>query len=169
MKVIIGLGNPGKEYEGTRHNMGYMVVDKLAELLKVDIDRTDFNGVYTLAKNPFDDEKIIIGKPETFMNLSGKFVSELLSYFKISVEDLLVIYDDMDIEPGKIRIRKSGSPGTHNGMKSVIHCLQSDNFIRVRVGIGSPVEKSDLINYVIGPIEEENIDFNEKDNFEELK
>ena len=140
MKVIVALGNPGKEYEGTRHNMGYMVVDKLSELFKVDLSRSDFNGIYTMFKNPFnEEEKIILAKPETFMNLSGQFVSQLMSYFKVNTEDLLVIYDDMALKEGVIRLRPDGSSGGQKGIQNIIDLLHSNSIKRIRVGIGEPI------------------------------
>lgn len=138
MKLIVGLGNIGKQYEHTRHNMGFDVIDKFAEMVKADIDREKFNGLYTIVKNPSFEEDFILAKPSTFMNLSGQFVAPMMSFFKISVDDLLVVYDDMAIEEGKIRLRPSGSSGSHNGMKSIISSIGSDKFKRIRVGIGEP-------------------------------
>ncbi|MCI6216830.1 MAG: aminoacyl-tRNA hydrolase [Mollicutes bacterium] len=138
MKLIVGLGNIGMQYENTRHNMGFAVIDKFAEMVKVDIDRSKFNGLYTIVKNPAFEEDFILAKPSTYMNLSGQFVSPMMSYFKVSLDELLVIYDDMAIEEGKIRLRPFGSSGSHNGMKSIISSIGSDKFKRIRVGIGEP-------------------------------
>ena len=148
MKLIVGLGTPGKEYEGTRHNMGFMAIDALAEMIGCDLDRHDFKGTYgILRQHPSFSEPIALLKPETFMNLSGESVQPFMAYFKIPLEDLIVIYDDMAIEEGKIRLRPFGSAGSHNGMKSIIQCLGSDRFKRIRIGIGEPVHTG--VDYVL--------------------
>lgn len=152
MYLIVGLGNPENDYSNTRHNMGFNVVNKLAEKYGISIDRNKFKALYGIGN--VNGEKIMLLKPQTFMNLSGESVIEAVNYYKIDLDKILVVYDDMDIEPGKIRIRKSGSPGSHNGIKSVTQCLNSQNFARVRVGIGKPVSK-DIIGYVIGAIDDE--------------
>lgn len=138
MKLVVGLGNPGKQYEKTRHNMGYMVVDALSEMFSCDFDYEKFKGVYGVCKNPALPEPVIFAKPETFMNLSGEFVRPLLDYYKIPVEDLIVIYDDMAIPEGKVRLRYNGSHGSHNGMRNIIDLLKTEDIKRVRVGIGEP-------------------------------
>ena len=138
MKVVVGLGNPGKQYEKTRHNMGYMVLDRLADVFSFDFDYNKFKGVYGICKSPVLPEPVIFAKPETFMNLSGEFIRPLLDYFKVPLEDLIVIYDDMAIPEGKIRLRLSGSHGSHNGMRNIIELLGSENIKRIRVGIGEP-------------------------------
>ncbi|MDD7619366.1 MAG: aminoacyl-tRNA hydrolase [Bacillales bacterium] len=138
MKLIVGLGNPGKQYEKTRHNMGFLVLDSLAEFLRVDIDKEGFKGLYAIVKNEVLPEPVILLKPQTFMNLSGESVQPLMAYYKISPEDLIVVYDDMAIPEGKIRLRPFGSSGSHNGMKSIIARLGTDRFKRIRVGIGEP-------------------------------
>ena len=138
MKLIVGLGNPGKQYEGTRHNMGFMVLDCFAELCAGDFDRDRFNGIYGIVKNDAFPEPIIIAKPMTFMNASGDFIRPLMEYYKIDVSDLLVVYDDMALPEGAIRLRPFGSSGSHNGMKSIIANLKTENFKRLRVGIGEP-------------------------------
>ena len=154
MYLVVGLGNPGKQYEATRHNMGFDTVDRLVEDYNVPQGGVKFNAMY--GKTMIGGEKVILMKPLSFMNLSGGPVREMANYFKIDPEsELIVIYDDIDLEPGIIRIRKSGGPGTHNGMKSVVQCLGASNFSRVRVGIGKPRNHSDLIEYVIGAIPEE--------------
>ncbi|MGM9813406.1 MAG: aminoacyl-tRNA hydrolase [Candidatus Enteromonas sp.] len=147
MKLIVGLGNPGKEYEGTRHNMGFITLDKFAELCQVDLDREGFKGKYTMVKHPSFDEPVILLEPQTFMNLSGESVQPLMAYFKIAPEDLIVIYDDMAIPEGKIRLRPFGSAGSHNGMKSIISRLGTDQFKRIRVGIGEPPHTG--VDYVL--------------------
>ena len=152
MYLVVGLGNPGKQYEATRHNMGFDTVDRLVEDYNVPQGGVKFNA----GKTMIGGEKVILMKPLSFMNLSGGPVREMANYFKIDPEsELIVIYDDIDLEPGIIRIRKSGGPGTHNGMKSVVEELQSTDFARIRVGIGQPEFKSDMINYVIGKVPQE--------------
>lgn len=153
MYLIIGLGNPEKDYANTRHNMGFNVINKLSERFGIDVNKNKFKGLY--GSGNVDGEKVFLLKPQTFMNLSGESVQEIVNFFKIPLENILVIYDDIDLEPGVIRIRKSGGPGTHNGMKSVVHFLNSQNFARVRVGIGKPDDAEDLIQYVIGAIDKD--------------
>lgn len=133
MKLIVGLGNPGKEYEGTRHNCGFMVIDRLASKLNVDVNQNKFKGLYAKAK--YHGEDIILLKPQTYMNLSGESVNAVMNFFKIDKEDLLVIYDDLDMPVGKLRLRKTGSAGGHNGVKNIIAHLNSQDFNRIRVGI----------------------------------
>lgn len=133
MKLIVGLGNPGKEYAGTRHNCGFMVIDRLASKLNVDVDQNKFKGLY--AKVKYHGEDIILLKPQTYMNLSGESVNAVMNFFKIDKEDLLVIYDDLDMPVGKLRLRKTGSAGGHNGIKNIILHTGSQNFNRIRVGI----------------------------------
>lgn len=153
MKLIIGLGNPEKDYAGTRHNMGFDVINELSKKYDIEVNKSKFKSLY--GDGVIEGKKVILLKPQTFMNLSGEAVYEIVSFYKLDLEDILVIYDDLDIEPGKIRVRKSGSPGSHNGIKSVTHYLKSNNFARVRVGIGKPEGSIDLIEYVIGGIDTE--------------
>lgn len=153
MYLIVGLGNPEKDYSNTRHNMGFNTINKLAKQYEIEITKNKFKGLY--GNGIIEGEKVILLKPQTFMNLSGESIKEILQFYKIGVEQLIVIYDDIDIEPGVIKVRKTGSAGTHNGMKSVIHELNTQNFKRIRIGIGMPEEKGDLIEYVIGAIPEE--------------
>ena len=151
MKLIVGLGNPGKEYEMTRHNMGYRVLDFLSKKEKIDIDNNDFHGVY--GKGQIAGEQVILLKPETFMNLSGQSVFEIVQFFKIQTEDIIVIFDDMALVPGKIRLREKGSSGGHKGIQSVIDFLKTEEIKRIRVGIGEP--SFDPINYVLGKVNKE--------------
>ena len=153
MYLIIGLGNPEPEYAKTRHNMGFDVINKLAEKFEIQVNKSKFKGVYGVGN--INSEKLVLLKPQTFMNLSGESVQEFVNFYKIEKNRIIVIYDDIDTNPGKIRIRKSGGPGTHNGMKSVVECLGTSDFMRVRVGVGMPEFKGDLINYVIGHINDE--------------
>lgn len=147
MKIIVGLGNPGKEYEETRHNLGFMAIDKIAKKLSVEINKNKFNGL--IGELNYDNEKVLLVKPQTFMNLSGNCVEQILDFYKLEAEDLIVIYDDIDIEFGKIRIRPSGSPGTHNGMRNITDMIQSQNFCRIRIGTGKPSENQELFNFVL--------------------
>lgn len=153
MYLIVGLGNPETDYARTRHNMGVDVVNEIADKYKIAISREKFNGLY--GSGEIEGEKVILLKPQTFMNLSGDSVVEFVNFYKININNVIVVYDDIDTIPGKIRIRKKGGPGTHNGMKSVVYRLNSEEFPRVRVGIGMPEYKNDLINYVIGNISDE--------------
>ncbi len=153
MYLIVGLGNPEPEYSKTRHNMGFDVINKLAKQYEIDISRNKFEGLY--GSGVIEKEKVILLKPQTYMNLSGKSIKRYMDFYKTPIEKVLVIYDDMDIEKGKIKVRKIGGPGTHNGAKSVVYELQNDQFARIRVGIGRPEEQDEIIDYVINPIDEE--------------
>jgi peptidyl-tRNA hydrolase, PTH1 family len=148
VKVIVGLGNPGVKYDHTRHNVGFDVIDMLSEQLMMPLDKKKFHGIYGM-KN-INDEKVILLKPQTYMNLSGESVRPLLDYFNISVEDLLVIYDDLDLPVGKIRLRQKGSPGGHNGIKSLIAHLGTQNFKRIRIGVDRPPSGMAVPDYVLG-------------------
>ncbi len=152
MKLIAGLGNFGKEYEHTRHNMGFDVVDKFADSLGEDISRSGFHSLYL--KTKYMNEDVILLKPQTYMNNSGIAIKEIMDYFDISIDDLIVIYDDMDIQIGHLKIKLDGSSGGHNGIKSIIAHLGSQNFKRIRVGIGAPTYNN--IDFVLGkPSKEE--------------
>lgn len=153
MYLIVGLGNPEADYGSTRHNMGFQVINQLAKEYEVNICKKKFNSEYENAI--IEGEKVILIKPQTFMNASGEAIVQFVNFYKIELDKVIIIYDDMDIETGKIRIRKNGSPGSHNGMKSVVHFLNSENFPRIRVGIGKPKEEENIIEYVIGAIPEE--------------
>ena len=156
MYLIIGLGNPEEEYSKTRHNMGFNAINKIAEKYEIEMKKTKFNGIY--GRGNIEGEKVMLIKPQTYMNLSGKCVKEFLDFYKIEREKMIIIYDDMDVEPGKIKIRKQGSAGSHNGMKSIISEIQTQEFPRIRIGIGRPIHENDKINYVIGNIPEEEIE-----------
>ena len=154
MKLIVGLGNPGKKYEHTRHNMGFDVVDLFSKLAQIDIDKDAFKGL--VGRGKVFDEDVYLLKPQTFMNLSGESVREIVSYFKIPKEDIIVIYDDLDLEPGKIRLRLSGSSGGHRGIQNIIEQLGTEYIKRIRIGIGKPTY--DTIDYVLGkPLKEEQV------------
>ena len=147
--LIAGLGNPEPKYDGTRHNAGFEALDYLAAQWGCSITKAKWQGLYGTAQ--VGDHKVVLLKPLTYMNLSGESIREIMRYYKVPVENLLVIYDDIDIEAGTLRIRKKGSAGTHNGMKSIIYQLGSDEFPRIRVGIGDK-RKGDLKDYVIGSL-----------------
>lgn len=154
MKIIIGLGNPGKEYEKTRHNVGYGVIDKLHELLKFDDFKEKSKFDAFVSEGEFRDEKIILVKPLTYMNLSGKTASAITKFYKVLYHDMWVVYDDLDFELGKFKIKEHGSAGSHNGMDSIISTIGSENFPRIRIGIDSRTEKQRINgkgkNYVLG-------------------
>ncbi len=148
MKMIVGLGNPGKQYERTRHNSGFMAIDKVAEKLNLNIDKKEFAAL--TAKN----NQVILVKPQTYMNNSGEAVSQIMKYYHIDINDLLIIYDDLDLKYGQLRLRLKGSSGGHNGIKSIINYIHSENFKRIRIGI----EKNPLIetaDYVLGKVEKD--------------
>ena len=153
MYIIIGLGNPEPEYSNTRHNMGFDVINKLAKENDISLNRTKFNAIY--GTGIIEGEKVILIKPQTFMNNSGESAREFVNFYKEPLENIIVIYDDMDTDVGTIRIRAKGGPGSHNGMKSMVHELGSEDFPRIRVGIGKPANEFDRINYVIGRIDAE--------------
>jgi len=153
MYLIVGLGNPEEEYAKTRHNMGFDVINKIAKNNNIEVNKNKFNGLY--GTGTIQGQKVVLLKPQTYMNLSGNAVRDFMNFYKIKENELIVIYDDLDIEPGTIKIRKKGGPGTHNGMKSVVYEIQSENFSRIRVGIGNPQYKNDLLNYILTHIPEE--------------
>ena len=153
MYLIVGLGNPEDEYAKTRHNMGFNVINEIAKKYEIEVKQTKFEGFFWMGE--LEGKKVILLKPQTYMNNSGDCVVKFKNFYKISNENCLVIYDDIDLEKGIIRIRKKGSPSTHNGMKSVTEKLGTEDFPRVRVGIGAPKYKDDLINYVIGKVPKE--------------
>ncbi len=151
MYVIVGLGNPGKKYAETRHNLGFKVIDYLAYRNNIEVKKIKYKAL--IGEGMIEGHRVMLVKPQTFMNLSGQSVMEICNYYKIDLSKLIVVYDDIDIDFAKIRIRKKGSAGTHNGMKNIIYLLQRDEFPRVRIGIGRP-EKGDLVNFVVGRFNE---------------
>ena len=153
MYLIVGLGNPEKEYGNTRHNMGFDTINEIAKNNNIDINKNKFKGLYETAN--IQNKKVILLKPQTYMNLSGESVREIVDFYNIEPQNIIVIYDDIDIEKGHIKIRKKGGAGSHNGMKSVVQELATTDFARIRVGIGQPEFKSDMINYVIGKVPKE--------------
>ena len=154
MYLIAGLGNPGIQYEKTRHNLGYWAVDELARLWKLSFRSERYRGYFAHGSAAGDAVALI--KPTTYMNLSGMSLTDALRGLKADISELIVVYDDLDLPVGKIRIRLKGGPGTHNGMKSIVGELGSEDFIRVRIGIGTPPDGVDTVDYVLGkPMGEE--------------
>ena len=153
MKLIVGLGNPGKAYEHTRHNIGFECIDALAKKWDVTLNQMKFNGMYTTVHRP--EGKVILLKPLTYMNLSGESVRPLMDYFDIEIEDIIVIYDDLDLETGKLRLRQKGSAGGHNGIKSLIQHLGTQEFNRIRVGINRPPAGMKVADYVLAKFTKE--------------
>ncbi len=151
MYLIVGLGNPEPEYSYTRHNMGFSTINELAKRNNIDVNKSKFNALYGLGT--INNEKVILLKPQTYMNLSGKAIREAMDFYKIELDKLIVIYDDLDIEEGIIKLRKKGGAGTHNGMKSVISELHSQDFVRIRIGIGVPKKQIDLADYVLEKVQ----------------
>ncbi len=154
MYLIVGLGNPEPEYSKTRHNMGFDVINKIATKYNIKVEKKGFNSLY--GTGIIENEKVILCKPQTYMNLSGEAIIQFVNYYKIEPKNVIIIYDDIDIEPGVVKLRKKGGAGSHNGMKSVVENLKTTEFPHVRIGTGKPLIKSDLINYVIGKVSDEN-------------
>jgi PTH1 family peptidyl-tRNA hydrolase len=149
MYIIAGLGNPGKKYVGTRHNMGFEALDAVAAKYSIDIKKSKFNALY--GEGLIEGERVALVKPQTFMNLSGEAIREFVQWYKVDSSKVIIIYDDISLPVGKMRIRAKGSAGGHNGMKSIIYQLNSDDFPRIKIGIGSPEhEDYDLADYVLG-------------------
>lgn len=153
MKVIVGLGNPGKNYEDTRHNVGFKVIDHLSKSLSISLDSQKFKGI--VGMGTVQGEKVFLLKPLTYMNLSGESVRPLLDFYKLTPDDLVVIYDDLDLPAGKIRLRQKGGAGGHNGIKSMIQHLGTQEFNRVRIGIDRPKNGMAITDYVLGKFTDE--------------
>lgn len=157
MYIIAGLGNPTKEYEGTRHNAGYMAIDAIANHLNIDVDTAKFKSL--IGQGFINGEKVLLLKPLTYMNLSGEAIVEALNYYKLDAEDeLIVIYDDISLDVGKLRLRSKGSAGGHNGIKNIIAHLGSDKFKRIKIGVGAKPAHFDLADYVLGHFSKEDMD-----------
>ena len=154
MFLIVGLGNPGKEYENTRHNIGFDAIDKIAGKYNIELNRIKFKGVF--GEGFIEGKKVILLKPTTYMNLSGESIREVINFYKISNEEVIVIYDDISLEVGRLRIREKGSHGGHNGIKSIIANLGTDVFPRVKIGVGAP--KGNLVSHVLGKFSEDEIE-----------
>lgn len=148
MYIIAGLGNPGKKYEGSRHNVGFMALDELADHYGIQVSEKAHKAL--IGKGIIEGNKVILVKPQTFMNLSGESIRAVLDYYKAEPSEFIVIYDDISLVPGNIRIRKKGSAGGHNGIKNIIAHLGTQEFPRIRIGVGEKPEKMDLADYVLG-------------------
>ncbi|PJI08782.1 MULTISPECIES: aminoacyl-tRNA hydrolase [Clostridium] len=146
MFLIVGLGNPGQKYEHTRHNTGFDAIEKIADRYDIKIDKKKFKGLY--GSGIINGEKVILLKPYTYMNLSGESVQEAANFYKMKNENIIVIYDDISLDVGKIRMRGKGSAGGHNGIKNIILNLSSDEFPRIKIGVGNPI--GNLVDYVLG-------------------
>lgn len=147
VRLIVGLGNPGKEYEGTRHNVGFEIIDKLASRLCTDVKKKKFGALY--GETVFDDKKIILFKPQDYMNRSGQNVATVAGFYRLPIENILVVTDDMALEPGSIRLRSKGSAGGHNGLSDIIRKIGTNEFARLRVGIGQS-GRSETVGFVLG-------------------
>lgn len=155
MKLIVGLGNPGREYEKTRHNIGFMCIDKVANYFNVDFNMNKFNGMYTQFN--YNNEKVILLKPLKYMNLSGEVVRDFVNYFKINIDDILIICDDLDTLVGTFRLRYKGSSGGHNGLKNIELHLNSKEYKRIKIGISNN-KNMDTKDYVLGKFSKEEMD-----------
>ena len=155
MYLIVGLGNPEDDYSKTRHNMGFNVINKIAKQYNIEVNKNKFKGL--IGKGKIEGIDVILLKPQTYMNLSGESIKEVVDFYKIELDKLLIIYDDMDVDIEQKKKKKKGGAGSHNGMKSVIDCINTEEFSRIRVGIGKPEDKSDMINYVLGYIPENEV------------
>lgn len=157
MYIIAGLGNPGAKYVNTRHNIGFDVADALCAKFDIKLNKSKFKAI--CGEGRIAGEKVVVAKPQTFMNLSGEAVQELKSWYKTENSEIIIVYDDVSLPVGKIRVRPGGSAGGHNGMKSIILNLNSDEFPRVRIGVGAPENSGfDLADYVLGKFSREEID-----------
>lgn len=149
MYLIVGLGNPGKQYEHTRHNVGFDIMDAVADKYNISISEKKHKAL--CGKGVIEGRKVVLAKPQTYMNLSGESVAELLNYYKLDAEDeMIVIFDDISLAPGNIRIRKKGSAGGHNGIKNIIAMTGTQNFARIKVGVGEKPKGWDLADHVLG-------------------
>ncbi|EIW6614686.1 aminoacyl-tRNA hydrolase [Clostridium perfringens] len=158
MILIVGLGNPGKQYEQTRHNIGFDVIDYMANKYNIDVNREKFKGI--CGEGFIENKKVILLKPLTYMNLSGESIRELANFYKLEDDEIIVVYDDISLDIGRLRIREKGSAGGHNGIKSIIQNLGGDKFPRVKVGVGQP--KNNLVNHVLGKFSKEDREHIEK-------
>ena len=155
MKLIVGLGNPEARYDGTRHNVGFDVIDLMADKFGIGLDTVKHKGIY--GKGKIEGQTVILLKPMTYMNLSGESVSQVAAYYKIAPEDIIVVYDDINLDVGRLRVRGKGSAGGHNGIKNIIAHLHTEDFPRVRVGIGKKPPKMDLADYVLSHFSDEEV------------
>lgn len=153
MYIIAGLGNPGREYAGTRHNIGFDVITRLSDAYNIPLDFKKHKAL--CGKGCIEGQKVILAQPQTYMNLSGESVRELVDYYKVSADELIIIYDDISLDVGQLRIRIKGSAGGHNGIKSIIACLGTQEFTRIKVGVGDKPKGWDLADYVLGHFKEQ--------------
>ena len=160
MYLIAGLGNPTRQYEHTRHNVGFDVMDVLAEKYNIRMDEKKYKAI--CGKGMIGSEKVVLVKPQTFMNLSGESIAEAVNFYKVDPEHIIVIYDDISLNPGQIRIRKKGSAGGHNGIKNIIAQLGTDTFQRIKVGVGEKPKGYDLAAYVLGHFHGEDLELMEE-------
>ena len=156
MYFIVGLGNPGLQYENTRHNVGFLTIDYLAEKHNINVKKLKHKALY--GQGEISDQKVMLIKPQTYMNNSGESVRDFKNFYKFDDDKLIVILDDIDIDFGKIRIKKKGSAGTHNGMKSIIYQTQTDKFPRIKISVGQKPEYMDLANFVLSGFNGKDVD-----------
>ena len=156
MYIIAGLGNPGEKYDNTRHNAGFLTIDALADRYGIDVREKAHKAL--IGKGVIEGQKVILAKPQTYMNLSGESIRALVDYYKVTQEELVIIFDDISLEPGQLRIRKKGSAGGHNGIKSIIAHLGTQEFTRIKVGVGEKPPRMDLADYVLGRFAKEEQD-----------
>jgi PTH1 family peptidyl-tRNA hydrolase len=154
--LIVGLGNPGAEYQHTRHNVGFRVIDLLAERHRIDMRKTEKRAF--VGYGSIRDVPVVLAKPITFMNLSGESVAPLMRMLQLQPADVLVVYDEMDLPVGRIRVRADGSPGGHNGMKSLVHHLRTEEFPRIRIGVGRPGSGSAAVEHVLSKFQRDEIE-----------
>ena len=155
MKLIVGLGNPGLQYAATRHNIGFEVIDSLAEAYNIQVTKSKYKAL--IGEGNINGERVILMKPQTYMNLSGEAVRSCMDFHKIINEELLIIFDDVSLEVGQLRLRKNGSAGGHNGIKSIISHIGTQDFSRLKFGVGEKPAGWDLANYVLGRFSEEDL------------
>lgn len=155
MFVILGIGNPGKKYEGTRHNIGFIAMDYMAEKYGIKINKIKHKAL--IGEGTIAGEKVLLVKPQTYVNLSGESLREICAYYKVPPKDVIVIHDDVSLPCGKLRIRQKGSDGGHNGLKSIIYQLASDEFTRIKIGVGAPPEHYDMADWVLGHFSKEEV------------
>lgn len=156
MKLVVGLGNPGLKYKNTRHNLGFMSISYIADKLQLEPFKEKFHGEYSIYEK--NGEKIIFFKPLTYMNLSGIAIREIVSFYKINIEDIIVIYDDKDLPFASLRLKEKGNPGSHNGMKNIVEQLQTISFKRIRIGIGMPPANMNMADFVLSKFDKNELE-----------
>jgi len=155
MYIIVGIGNPGKKYESTRHNIGFIAIDYMSALYDIKVNKIKHKAL--VGEGKIEGERLMLVKPQTFVNLSGESVRDIADYYKVPTENIIIIYDDISLEPGSVRIRKKGSDGGHNGLKSIIYQLQSDTFPRIKLGVGAKPPGYDLADWVLAKFTDSDI------------